>query len=300
MRSLTKVGHHYKLVPSAISKRMASLEKELGGTPLFKRVRQGLEPTSAGLGFLKYAQEVLQTIERGSRELRGYSDGRSGLIRMMSSISALSSGLMQDIHHFLLEPVNQAINLELHHSDGSDLTRLLREEMFHLVILWNVEDTVGLVTYPYRSDELCVVVPSKHALATRPSLDIKESLAFDFVGLHSAARAESILRRAKALENTEFPRYRLKVPTNDHAFRAVHSGLGICLAPANAQQHTEAAKGLVFIPLTNDWAKRHFVICHKDTETTPAAAKRLASFLSEAAIRNDMRWTAEKPPAVSP
>ncbi|MFK4066002.1 LysR family transcriptional regulator [Streptomyces sp. NPDC029674] len=61
----------------AVSKRIATLERELGGVRLFTRTARGVEPTPDGRTFLPHARGVITAVERaiasvgpGSRSLR--------------------------------------------------------------------------------------------------------------------------------------------------------------------------------------------------------------------------------------
>lgn len=284
-RNLTKVAQRFNLVPSAISKRMSKLEAELGGTSLFKRLRHGMEPTAAGLQFFKHVQGVLQDLDKAATQLIHQQQGHTGQIRLISSVSVAASGLEAEIHHYLRLSGNKNVNIELHLANGEDTVTKLMEEMFSVGVLWNVQDTSGLVTLPYRGHHLCVVTPKSHPLASRQTLQLKEALAYDMVGIHSAIRAETTLRRMKALENIPSPMYRLLVPSTPHALKAVQAGLGLCISTLEAQ-NTNDLNGLVFIPLQESWATHHFVICYKDTDRTPAVAKQLAHYLSEASQVN--------------
>lgn len=287
-RSLSKVSQKFDLVPSAISKRMAALESELGAPPLFLRLRHGMEPTSAGLGLLRHATDALNSVERAAQELRGYLSGSAGHVRMLGSVTSMSGALQSDVHQFLSQPRFREVHVELHASDGSDIVQALQEERFHLGVLWNVQDTSDLVTLPYRCDQLCLVVPALHPLAARSGISLSETLELDLVGLHANDRAEAILRRMNVLGREVSPRYRLKVPTLPQALQAVKAGVGLCFAPLAAQAQ-QWFPDLAYVPLTDSWARRHFVICYKNKHRLPRAAKELAEFLSSCAEQRETR-----------
>ncbi len=285
-RNLVKVGQKFGLMPSAISKRMTRLEQDLGGAPLFKRLRHGLEPTTAGHVFLKHVQVVLQGLDKAAETMRGYSAGHSGQIRLLASTSSVAANLQNDVHSFLSQSVYRDITLQLHMTDGGDVAQQINEEVYNLGVLWNVQDTGNLVCLPYHSDHLCAVVPRGHTLASRTSMLMAEVQEFDVVSVHSITRAEALVRRMKPTEALPTLRIKMVLPSVLHMFKSVRAGLGVGFAPEDAKLNPHDTEGLVFIPLADAWAKRHFVICYKECERTPASARQLALFLSQQAQKS--------------
>jgi DNA-binding transcriptional LysR family regulator len=282
-RNLAKVGQKFGLMPSAISKRMARLEDELDGTPLFKRLRHGLEPTMAGQTFLKHVQNVLEGLDKAANELRGYNSGHNGQIRMLAPESSMATFLTEEINVFLKQPTHSNLSLHLHIDNGGDVVQMLNEEIYNLGVLWNVQDTGSLTCLPYHTDHLCAVVPQSHELAARTSLAMNELEGVDMVSVQSIARAEARIRRMKTKVALPPLRIRLVMPSILSVLESVRADLGVGFAPQDAQHKLPNAEGLTFIPLEEGWAKRHFVVCYKDSDRTPVAAKKLAHFLSEQA-----------------
>ena len=64
-------------MPSAISKRIAAIEADVG-VPLLQRGRRGIAPTPAGEVLLLQARDVLDTLERMRTELSEFASGAHG------------------------------------------------------------------------------------------------------------------------------------------------------------------------------------------------------------------------------
>jgi DNA-binding transcriptional LysR family regulator len=62
-RTMARAAEQEHIEPSAISKRIAQLESDLG-VELLARGRRGVQPTPAGLALLDHARSVLFTMER--------------------------------------------------------------------------------------------------------------------------------------------------------------------------------------------------------------------------------------------
>ena len=67
-QNIARAADREAIVPSAISKRIAALEDQVG-VPLISRGRRGIKPTPAGEVLLRQAHEVLSTMERMHAEL---------------------------------------------------------------------------------------------------------------------------------------------------------------------------------------------------------------------------------------
>ena len=76
--SIARAAAREALVASALSKRLAALEAEVG-TALLLRRRRGIEVTPAGQALLARARELLAGLERARMELGAFSRGVQGL-----------------------------------------------------------------------------------------------------------------------------------------------------------------------------------------------------------------------------
>jgi len=73
-RNIARAAEREAIVASAISKRIAALESDVG-VPLLKRGRRGIEPTPAGESMLRQAREVLGLMDRMRAELSEFATG---------------------------------------------------------------------------------------------------------------------------------------------------------------------------------------------------------------------------------
>jgi DNA-binding transcriptional LysR family regulator len=62
-QNMARAAAQEHIEPSAISKRIAQLEADLG-TPLLLRSRRGVSPTPAGVAVLEHARNILFTLDR--------------------------------------------------------------------------------------------------------------------------------------------------------------------------------------------------------------------------------------------
>ena len=282
-RSIARVGERENMVPSAVSKRLAQLEHDLGAR-LLKRVRRGVEPTAAGITLCEHARGLLAAARRVTEDMSAYTSGASGLVRLMATISSVAESLPDDIADFLKHPAHRDIRVNVQEQMSRDVVRSLREGSVSLGICWDAADLSGLQSYPYRQDHLAIITHDQHPLAGRKDMDFMDSFQFDQVALPASSVVQLMLVRAAAAAGHSI-RYRAEVSTFEAALRVVRSGLGISVVPQEVARPLADIFKLAIIPLRDAWAHRRFAICFQDERSLSPAAKLLADHLAEAARR---------------
>lgn len=278
-RNIARAAEREAIVPSAISKRIAALEGDVG-VPLIQRGRRGIVPTPAGEVLLRQARDVLGLMARMRAELSEFASGAHGSVRVFASMSVLSESLPDDVGHFLKQ--HATIRVTLEERVSSEIVRGAREGIADLGVCWDAGDLSGLASLGYRSDHMCVAVPAKHALARRKRVAFVDTLDYEQIDILADSIVQLTLRRAAAVAERTI-RHRIQVTTIDAALRSVAPGLGIAIVPREASVAQARALGLVIVPLADAWARRRFVVCYKSRESLTAAARLLAAFLHAAA-----------------
>jgi len=284
-RNIARAAERESIVASAISKRIAALEDDVG-VSLMRRGRRGIEPTPAGEALLREAREVLRTLERMRSEVSEFATGAQGSVRVFASLSVLSESLPDDIAGFLAQ--HRAIRVSLDERVSTEIARGVREGAADLGVCWDAGGLTGLVTLRYRSDRLCAVLPGAHALARRKAVAYAETLPYEQIEIQRGSIVQTTLARAAALAGREI-RHRITVTTFDAACRSVAAGLGIAVVPREAADAQAHSLGLKMVPLADAWAERRFVVCLRSRETLSAAARLLADYLRERAAEERSR-----------
>lgn len=278
-RSIARAAERESIVASAISKRVAALEQEVGVT-LLKRGRRGIEPTPAGEVLLRQARDVLGSMERMFAELTEFATGVNGSVRVFASLSVLSEFLPDDVGAFLAG--NRTVRVSLEERVSSEIARGVREGAVDFGVCWDAGALTGLVTVPYRRDHLCVAVPQTHPLARKKKIAFVDTLAYEQIEIQPGSMVQATLRRAAALANQQL-QHRIQVSTFDAACRNVAAGLGLAIVPREAAGTFASALDLRLLALTDPWAVRRFVICMRSREALTATARLLLDFLQQRA-----------------
>jgi DNA-binding transcriptional LysR family regulator len=274
-RNIARAAEREAIVASAISKRIAAIEDQVGVT-LLKRGQRGIEPTAAGEVLLRQARDVLGIMERMHAELGAFTGGAHGSVRVLASLSVLTEFLPDDIGSFLVAYPVMRVSLEERVS--TEIVRSVREGAADFGVLWDAGDLSGLQTVPYRSDHVHVILPPGHPLANRRRLRFEECLAHDTVGVLPGSIMETTLRRYAALAGGAWVP-RVQVSTFDAACRIVAARLGLAILPRESAEPYATALGLTMVPLVDSWAHRRFVICLRSHDTLSASARLLLDHL---------------------
>ena len=277
--SIARAAAREAVVASAVSKRIAALEAEIG-VPLLLRRRRGVEPTPAGEALLSRSRELLSALARVRGELGAFGEGVQGSVRVLASPSVLAEQLPEDIARFLA--LHPGLRVSLDERTSPDIVRSLREGAADLGVLWDFADLSGLHCVPYRSDHLCAAMAPTHPLARRPSLSYAETLDQVSVGVAPGGLMDQLTRRQAALIGRT-PSHRIQVSSIDAACRIVAAGLGLAVVPREVAVPHAGAGRLALVPLTDAWAVRRFVIATRPEPLRSASARLLAGQLQELA-----------------
>lgn len=275
--NIKKAALQEHIEPSAISKRIAALEAELG-TPLLTRGRRGVQPTPAGQALLEHARSMLFTLEQIAQDVAAFGSGTQGHVRLMASASAIAESLLDDVAAFMREPDHRRIKVDIEEHFSRELVRSVREGSAALGVCWDSADFSGLQTLPYRHDELALAVHVEHPLARYQSLAFADTLTHEHVGLPPATAVHQMLRRAAAQAGAS-PRYRVLVSNFDAALRVVAANLGVAVIPRQVVAGHAGLSSIKVVGLSDAWAQRRFALCFR-ADGLSAATQRMRDYLA--------------------
>ena len=280
-RNIARAGERANLAGSAISKRLAQLEDNLGVRLLVRR-RRGVEPTPAGETLLEHAHTLLGNAERLAHDLGSYAAGIKGQVRVLASASALAESLADDVASFLRMPEHAAIQVHIEERQSRDVVRGVRDGVAALGICWDAIDYPGLPSRPYRRDHLALLVHPDHPLGQRDSVSFAETLDHDFVGLPSNSAVPLMLQRAAA-ELGKTMRLRVVVTSLDAVQRVVGANLAISVIPREVVAPQSHQRQLRLVALQEDWVERRFAVYFRDESALSPAAALLVGHLQQCA-----------------
>ena len=277
-RNIANAAKREAIVPSAVSKRISQMEQE-AGVQLLERGRRGVTVTAAGEALCRYARESLQLLDRMQAELGAFADGVQGHVRVFASKSAVAQVLPEDISLFAKRYRDVRVSLE--EREIWEVVRGVEEGRADIGVCWNAVDLRGLRTFPYHRDRLAVVVHPDHPLAKRTSVSFEDTIDFEHVDIVARSIMQTMQRSVAAAAGKQM-RYRIQVSTVDAAYRIVAAQLAVAIIPQEEASTIQQTLGLKVIPLSNDWAKRQFVVAVRDKGLSRPAQLLLESLKESA------------------
>lgn len=284
-RSILQVSERERVVPSAITKRLAKLERDLGVT-LLRRGGGGVIPTSAGLALAANARNVLNESRRLYDAMGLYKEGAAGFVSVMATHSAIAGHLIDDIARFQCDPRHGEARIAVTQGITSEVVLAIREGRTALGIVWDMTELGGLRSVSYGHDRLVIGVRADHPLASQASISIPEAFEHPYISYPWAQTFIDLLMRAGTLTETP-PPPRLSVPSHEAAMRCAARGLGLCVIPVEAASPLADALGLRIIGLQDGWAVRHQAICWREETTQTPMARQLIDYLALCAAQRE-------------
>lgn len=276
--NIARAAERASIVGSAISKRLAQLEEQLG-TPLLTRRRHGVVPTTAGKTLLEHARAMLDSAARIETDMRNFAAGVRGQVRVLASVSAMTESLAEDVAAFLAKPAHRSIQVDVEERVSPEIVRGVQEGMASLGVCWDAADLGGLQSRGYCSDHLCVVVPPRHPLAGKRKARFADTLDYEQVSLPVNSAVQVRLQQMAASLGRPV-RHRVIVSNFEAALRVVRAGLAISLVPREVAEPMAETYGLKLVPLDEPWAQRRFIICFRDTDSLTPSAQLLLDYLA--------------------
>ena len=218
------------VAPTAISMQLAQLESEFGGA-LFDRSRRPMDLTALGRYFYPRAKSLLAEARRLQEETRSVAAGRSGVLAIGYTRSAIFSILPRAIRTFRVTHPDVKI----------ELITLLSEHQYAQLssgriqvgisrYLGAVDSVEGLNFRPLLHDPFVVALPRAHPLAKRKAVRAAELDATPFITYPKDPQSRFAEQTLAALRNAGGQSNVTHEANDIHtALGMVASGLGYCL-----------------------------------------------------------------------
>jgi DNA-binding transcriptional LysR family regulator len=266
------------IAPSALSKRLSDLEYTLK-TRLLERSNRGIEPTAAGTELLSLARGVLRDLDNIYAQIKEHGTGTRGVVRIFANISAIAEFMPSSLRSFMLR--FPQVEVQLQEKISSAVQQGVASNIADVgVYAHGNSDAAGVISLPYQKDELVVVVPFNHPLATRHDIGIAETLEYDYVGLHTGSFINQQLQKAAHALDVPF-KCRMQVTSFDALSLMVEAGMGIALMPKLIGERFSRFTRIRLLTLTEAWAHRELRICVRSIECLPVTARILVDHLRQ-------------------
>ncbi len=273
--SISAGSDRMNLALGAASARISALEATLG-IRIFERSSRGVTVTPTGHMLAQRGRELLADADRLAIDLRDYSLGLQGHIRVLANASAILEVLPERLERFMHSHPLIRIDLEEHSSPEIPLALL--DGRADLGIVDIAHPLQGLRFQDLFSDQLVLIVPRAHRLAQVQQAALHELLDEDFVCLMDGNAISGRLMSAAALIGQTI-KIRMQMRSFDAVCRMVASGLGLGVLPLQAVAPQLAHLPIVAVPLSGPWTVRMHRLVTREGVKPSAAAQSLIEAL---------------------
>ena len=265
--SISKGAEAANMALASASARVSGMERALG-VALLDRGHRGVNPTAAGRTLLHHARSVTAQVERMRGDLRAFSSGLRGEIKMLSNTAALIEILPSALRVFLAAHPN--VDIDIEERTSADIVLAVAEGRTEFGVIAGSADLGRLETKALAVDRLTVITARTHPLAAREEIDFAELLDEPFVGLTAGALHDHLTHNAARLGRRIS--YRVRLGSFEAVARLVEAGIGVGILPLTAVERSRTPE-LAAIRLTDNWANRRLLVCATDFTNLTAHAR---------------------------
>lgn len=273
--SISAGSDRLQLAVAAASARISAMEAALG-VRLFERSPRGVAPTPAGRMLVQRGRELLADADLLATDLRDWSLGLAGHVRMLANASALLQSLPARLQEFMCSHPRIRVDVEERMSPA--IAGALLEGRADVGVVDVITPSQGLEFAPFFRDTLALVVAAGHPLADAAQVRLPQLFGERFIVLGGAnALTNRLFNAAAALGENILVHQQMR--SFDAACRMVAAGLGVAVLPRQAIAPQLAHLPLRAIPLAEDWADRTHYLALRTGADAPAAARTLVEAL---------------------
>ncbi|NIE72856.1 LysR family transcriptional regulator [Pantoea sp. Tr-811] len=274
--SLSKAAATFPVAVSAASNRLRLLEARCGVT-LFTRTAEGMQATPAGRLVLEGARAVLAQAQSLQNTLQELAGQRRVTLHLAASTVSTSTLLPAVLGPFLAD--YPEVDLQLAEHKSADVLRAVLAGECEIGVYDSLSIDADVVTLPFRTERLVMLVPIDHPLAGREQLCLGDALGYPFICLPSERPMQRFVE-GLAINLARPLKVRVRAPSFEAIAQLVARQAGIAMVPETAAMRAEQELPVRRVALEERWATLELRLCFRDWEQLSSHARQLVTFLS--------------------
>lgn len=218
-----------RVAQSAVSQTLRALEDELG-VELLARTKRSVALTAAGAEFVAHAERSLLHLDEGTAAARQAAAGYAGELRLSFTLMSALTVLPRAVARFQRE--HPQVRVSLTPGGSTEQLEAIREGRCDVGFMAFKRDIEPLATLVVTRSPLVAVLPVRHALARRASVELAELATepFIFLKAHSEPQLYEHFRALCARAGFE-PRVVMEVEHSEALLSFVAAGIGVSCVP---------------------------------------------------------------------
>ena len=223
--TLTQAARHLDLTQSALSHQLLQLEARLR-LPLFHRMGRRMVATQAGERLVEVARRVVPELKRTEEAMRGEVTGTSAVIRLSTECYTCYHWLPSVLMAFRSN--YPGVDVQIVPEATRRPVEALLESRLDLAIVHSEIRIPKLRYFPLFVDEMVLVVPPEHALASRASINPGDLGSEHLITYGLSPDTPSVAREFLAAEGVTPVRVS-EIQLTEAIIEMVKAGLGVTI-----------------------------------------------------------------------
>ena len=273
--SLTQGARRAHLSPAAASARIKALEAQFDSRLLYRDSR-GVELTPAGHKLLQHVRLIMRQVDYLKSEFTEYGTDSAGHIRIFANTTAVTEFLPEVLAGFLAE--RPGVTVDLQERLSRDIVRGVLDGSTDMGIIAGPVQAEGLQVLHFSTDRLLLAVPIGHPLAGEAQVTLRQTLAYQHIGLHEGSTLLTFLRDQVEKLGGQLS-LRIQVSSFEAVCRMIEAGVGIGIIPESAARRHSRTMQLALVTLDEPWAVRERSILVRELDALPGSVRALIATL---------------------
>jgi DNA-binding transcriptional LysR family regulator len=243
-RSFSLAAKELGLTQGAVSHHIAALE-EYFDAELFKRVANGVEVTDAGAILAKTAEKTLKDVEKAKAEISSTKLELCGTIRIEASTIPGEHIIPSLVAEF--QKKYPSVKLKIKAEDSINSLMDLQAGNVDFAAVGTIDGhNEKLEAIEIGEEELVLIVPNSHELASRMSVNPHEILEYPYINREETSGTRKEIERLLERAGVSPAKLRttLELASTESVITAVSESRGISVISSIASKRAQAA-GLV-------------------------------------------------------
>ncbi len=188
--NFTKAGEQLHMTQPAVTFQIRQLEDQFN-TRLFDRTHNKVTLTEAGNQVYMYADRILKLYDDMTHSITEMTGDVSGGVSLGASTTIAEYVLPLLIGEFKAKFPD--VNISLKESNSEDIIAMVENNVVDLAIVEGSVNNKNLIVEQCRVDQLVVIMPNSHLLATESILHVKDILGHPFICRESGSGTQEAI-----------------------------------------------------------------------------------------------------------
>jgi DNA-binding transcriptional LysR family regulator len=225
--NFTKAAEELHMTQPAVTFQIRQLEEQFN-TRLFDRTHNKVTLTDVGDQVFHYADRILKMYDDMTRSITDMTGDVSGGVSLGASTTIAEYMLPLLIGEFKVKHPDVRISLKESNTEG--IVSMVENNVIDLGIVEGYVSNKNLVVEECKKDQLVVVVPNDHPLASESEIHVKELVAHPFISReHGSGTQEVIAKYIEEYGDHDLLDVRFELSSPEAIKGAVEAGMGISI-----------------------------------------------------------------------